>query len=92
VDQDRHVYHRKGAPVLIMFAALRARLQSIKEAPTRARELAAQRLTARCRTGHVEPTGDGLRVVVHREGPYVSPVWAAEIEGAIADALREGGS
>ncbi len=73
-----------------MFDAIRARLQSLKDAPVRARELAAQRLTARCRTGHVEPTGDGLRVAVHVEQPFLSPTWAAEIDGAITDALAEG--
>lgn len=73
-----------------MFEAIRSRLRSLHEAPRRARELAAQRLTARCRTGYVEPTGDGLRVVVHTREPFVSPAWAAEIDGAIADALVEG--
>lgn len=73
-----------------MFDALRARLRSLQEAPQRARELAAQRLTDRCRTGHVEPTGDGLRAVVHVARPFVSPAWAAVIEQSIADAFREG--
>lgn len=73
-----------------MFEAIRARLQSLMDAPVRARELAAQRLTARCRTGHVEPTGDGLRVVVHTREPFISEAWAAEIDDALVDALAEG--
>ena len=72
-----------------MFDALRARLQSLATASQRARELAAQRLTDRCRTGHVEPTEDGLRVVVHVRKPFVSPAWSAIIQQSIADALRE---
>jgi hypothetical protein len=73
-----------------MFDALRARLRSLQDAPARARELAAERLTARCRTGHVEPTEEGLRVVAHARRPFVSDAWSAEIDGAIADALEEG--
>jgi len=58
-----------------MFEAHYARLQSLADAPERARELAARRLSEKCRTGHVEPTADGLRVVVKVERAFVSPAW-----------------
>lgn len=73
-----------------MFESVRARLKRLEDAPRRARELAAARLTARCRTGHVEPAQDGLRVSVKVAKPFVSEAWAAEIDGAIKQALREG--
>lgn len=69
-----------------MFDTLRARLQSLHGAPARARDLAAQRLTERCRKGRVEATAEGLSVQTAR--PSVSPVWAAIIDGAIAEALK----
>lgn len=71
-----------------MFDTLRAELQRIVAAPSHARELTAARLTARCKTGHVEATGDGLRVVVAPSKPFLSEAWQAEIEGAVADAVR----
>lgn len=73
-----------------MFDTLIAELQRLEDAPARARELTAERLNARCKTGHVEATGDGLRVVVARKTPYLSPAWAAVIEGAVADAVKGG--
>lgn len=73
-----------------MFDALVTELQRLEDAPARARELAAERLTARCKTGRVDAAGDGLRVVVERKTPYLSPAWAAEIDGAVADAVKGG--
>jgi hypothetical protein len=70
-----------------MFDALRARLRKLQAAPARARELAAQRLTARCNTGHVDATSDGL--AIRTQGAFLSPEWAAVIDESIADALRE---
>ena len=71
-----------------MFEALRRRLQSLQEAPRRARDLAARRLTARCRMGHVDATADGLRVVVNVRKPFLSRAWRAEIAMAIAEAME----
>ncbi len=71
-----------------MFDTIAIELQRLEDAPTRARELSAERLTARCKTGHVEATGDGLRVVTAPKKPFMTPEWAAEIDGAVVDAVK----
>lgn len=73
-----------------MFEAIAAELQRLQDAPTDAAALAARRLTARCRTGHVEAAGEGLSVQVNVRKPFLSPEWAEEIERAVVDAVKGG--
>lgn len=74
-----------------MFADVYAQLQRLQDAPRRAREIAAQRLTSRCRAGRVEATATGLRVMTATRRPFLSPSWAAVIDGAVADAAKGSG-
>lgn len=73
-----------------MFAALRARLAELQRAPQRARELAADRITATMPKGRAAATDTGITVFSQNAKPYVGPRWTAIIQGAIADAVKGG--